>query len=1211
MLAQPSKTDRAALLAKLGEIQRLLDAPSLAPPPIRECWHRAAAARKQCELSGFPALAKLLRHPVAGFAHRAGLEPLLQTAELSTLSAWYGLVQAAVEFGADVSQCDLLVMLLAELPWLPALTEAQAVATSNAISAELAAALPATCSDAKGLALTAYLLADDVPSEHGTREARPGTVALAQTVDVASAEFVCVMGDVAEDTPLTGPAIVLGADALQPRHLGNTANDLVLSANPPGGEPTVQSMESAFAQSGTGADLGPDLLGGTVFADVGHVIPGNTSAAVIWIAQDELQLTQSAISDRILPGLLAWASSQSEDESRQIRDDLSYQISLIGNAMELLGTPSLGELLRDMERAIEQGTTDAAQIIGANAAILAFLDAPAPDTAVLVISARADIICTGIDWEQRFLEESGRIRQGIDPARIAARKRSVLSGDTDLRHADDVLPNVLASMLRELPGNAQRLGAAVRELAVTRSAAPIDEARRIAHTLKGDANTVGIRGLANLTHALEDILIELLKAPERLGANMETLLMEAADAVEECADHVLGRGPAPVQLEQIYQRALDWANSLLEATADPMHPPQGAARLSEIAAQTLTAEVPEDAGEEAGIGSLVVQASLLDELQRMAGEMLVTSRQVTQRLQQMAAAQRDLVSDVGVEHNLANQLDDLVALRGAALKSASMDSTSVVDALELDQYNELHVVSRRIMETNLDNSEHARRMHALLADLDELMVEQERINDDLQRCVGKTRTTPFRDIVPRLQRVVRQTARQLGRDAGLVVVGETTALDAALLERLVEPLSHVLRNAIDHGLEDPSQRSAAGKPANGTIRVEVSISGDLALVEVSDDGRGLDLDRIRARAEQQGLVSAQDTLAPADLSRLILAPGFSTRDQVTQISGRGVGMDVVNQRVAALRGSLAIRSESGLGVKVSIRLPLSQTSANVIVAHGHDLVVAVAAGAVERMQSLVADDIFTGDEGALFVELDGQHLPAVTLESLFGRGGYQSLPGEGSCLGLVVVGVDGKRRVVCARLVTEVVRVVVKPISSLLPVIPAVRGMTQLGDGQIAPVIDIGALVESHGRQLLPAGPTSYIERPPTVVVADDSLSVRRALEQLMQDAGYEVASARDGLEALKHINECNPVAVLLDLEMPRMSGLDVCKYMRSQSQMRNTPVVMITSRASDKYRTMAVEAGVTELLGKPFAEDQLVSLVRTLVSRSQNVGNRDANQTF
>lgn len=1246
MLAQPSTTDRAELLAKLGELQLLLDAPNAPPPPIRECWRRAAEARNQCELLGLPGLGKLLRHLVSGFAHRAASGTALEADELTTISVWYGMARSAVAFGADARECELLVMLLAEIPWLPALTQAQSSAIVPAIVAELAVAGSANAADADSDATPALALASDALDDHGARSLEHVTGPSTQADDAAMERDDFADRGAFDQMPGWALVAESQADPLPQFKHSDALHDGLLATvfieADPASEPIqialadrvmeADTLSAAETTAGTHADPGPGIdqdvaLGldraageeappdpidqATTCDDDGLLAEtADASAAApidIWIAHEELQLTRTAISDQILPGSLAWASAQSEHESRQIRDDLGYHISLIANAMELLGTPSLGELLHGMERAIESGAMDAAQLIGANAAILAFLEAPEPDTAAFVVSVSADIPDVREEWALRFLDEAGRIRLGVDPAQIAARKRYVEPGDTDLRHADDVLPNVLASMLAELPGNAQRLGAAVRELVATGSAAPIDEARRVAHTLKGDANTVGILGLANLTHALEDLLIELLKVPERLGPGMAAFLAEAADAVEECADHVLGRGPAPLGLDHIYQRALDWANALLEATADPEHAPQRPvdAPAAQAHAPVAAALVPEQGGDEdTGAASLMVQTVLLDELQRMTGEMLVTSRQVAQRLQQLAAAQRELSNDVGVERNLANQLDDLVALRGAALKSASMDSASEVDALELDQYNELHVVSRRIMETNLDNNEHTRRMESMLSELDELMVEQERINDDLQRVVGKTRTTPFRDIVPRLQRVVRQTARQLGRHAELMIEGEATALDAALLEKLVEPLSHALRNAVDHGLEDAPLRIAAGKPAHGTIRVGVSISGDSALVEISDDGCGLDPDRIRAKAEQLGLVSAQDTLAPAELWRLILVPGFSTRDHVTQISGRGVGMDVVNQRIAALRGSLGIRSEPGVGMTVSIRLPLSQTSANVIVARGYDLVVAITAASVERIQSLVANDIASDDDGRLFADFEGERLPAVTLEALFDRSGHHSLPDHGSCLGLLVVGSDGKRHVVCARLVSEVARVVVKPISTLLPAIPAVRGMTQLGDGQLAPVIDIAQLVESHGRRLQPTGPAAWasVARLPTVVVADDSLSVRRALEQLMQDAGYEVASARDGLEALKHINERSPVAVLLDLEMPRMNGLDVCRYMRRQSHMRHTPVIMITSRASDKYRTMAAEAGVTELLGKPFAEDELAALVRTLVAQSQPV---------
>jgi chemotaxis protein histidine kinase CheA len=954
-----------------------------------------------------------------------------------------------------------------------------------------------------------------------------------------------------------------------------------------------------------GATLG-DIESGDDSVEAGTWAPSVATDAdgTLWIAEEELALTRAAITEQVLPHVVQLVEAADADAEHRVRQELGYQLGLIGNALQMFGIETLDSLLQAMAEGCLDRRLDGEALIRISAALLGFLDRAEVEAASFLAGEARDFGLVDADHVSRFEAEAARIRIGLDPALIAARKRHVEAGDLDLRPAADVLPDVLNSMLRELPGNAARLGQALRALVDRGDTAPMDEARRIAHTLKGDANTVGVRGLANLTHSLEDSLIELLKAPERLSPALGSFLLEAADLVEECADHLLGRGPAPAALGPLFQQALDWSNRLFEGIdgeAAGSEPPTDAAPIR--SADPPAAPTAADAAPEAA-QTLAVDTRLLDELQRLAGELTILSRQVDQRLTGLLALERELRTELAAERNLTAQLDDLVALRGAALQSTALTSNPEVDALELDEYNELHTVSRRLSETHGDNEELVRRYGRLLRDLEPLRAEQQRLNEDLQRTVARTRTLPFGDICARLQRVVRQTARQVGKVIDLQLEGEPTPIDAELLERLVEPLSHLLRNAIDHGIEIPELRRAAGKPERGTLKVDARIEADRACITIGDDGRGLDLRAIRAKAIQLGMIDSDIDLGPDALAQLILAPGFSTRDAVSQISGRGVGMDVVNQRIQELRGSLSIHSEAGRGTRFALRLPLSRSQANVVVAEGHGVSLAVVASAIQRIVLLRAEDIRVDEGQALQMEVDGQCYPAQPIEALFDRHAQISLPGERPTLGLLISLPGGMSQVLCCQSVGEITRAVVKPTSPWLPPIPAVRGITQLGDGRLAPVVDIDVLLDRRRQAPMwqvPAGGTLAVL--PRIVVADDSLSVRRALEQLMQDAGYEVVAARDGLEALQLIQQRPPVAVLLDLEMPRMNGLEVCRYLRNDNSTRHTPVVMITSRASDRYRLMAEEAGVTRLLGKPFSEDELVTLVRDLVSASAERG--------
>ncbi len=942
--------------------------------------------------------------------------------------------------------------------------------------------------------------------------------------------------------------------------------------------------------------------------------------ARIWISQDEMDLTRQAIVEQLLPLAQAWAETSDEEERGILIAELAYQSRLVVNVMELIGTAALARGMESLSAALEARdpalTPDT--VAGWCAGLLSIVDEPGRDSAELLSAFAVDMPELDAAWSEALGDELARIVIGLDPALLAQRKNIAEPGDVLLKVADDVLPNVLDGMLRELPGNATRFGAAVRQLAQNGAAEPMDEARRIAHTLKGDANTVGIAGLANLTHSLEDILIAVSKHPQWLSADIADLLSVAGDCVEEIADHLLGRGPAPDYLLDLYQRVLDTANALTDGGVTAQPSPSGAADAATAAFPPVSPETPETAGlanalpapmetgmAASGIQSLNVPSALLDQLQGLAGETLVTARQIDQQLDGLNLMQREQRQGVRNTHELIGRLDDLVALRGAALQSTAQKAGVEVDPLEIDQYNELHVISRQLLEAHADSSEFMRRIERAMNLLSDLRSEQEQLNRELQRTIQRTRTVPFGQVSARLQRIVRQTAKQLMKPVRLELIGEEIPLDAELLERIVEPLAHLLRNAIDHGIEAPQQRLAAGKPETGLISIRVGVQGDSALIEINDDGRGLDLDAIRARALGAGMLTADQAADDRLLTRMILMPGFSTRATASEVSGRGIGMDVVNQRVAALRGALQLHSEPGRGMRVQLRMPLTQSLANVIVARSGHQVTAVVATSVERMIGFAAGECWFDDaRSTLRVRAGDEILPALPINALYGDAPDPASWLDTGGMGLLVRDADGKGSVVLVRGIDEVRSAVVKPISAYLPPIPAVRGITQLGDGGLAPVVDLDALLQSIGERPLTFDQAQFAPAEPQirVVVADDSLSVRRALEQLMLDAGFEVATARDGFEALAQVQAKPTHALLVDLEMPRMNGLEVTRNLRNHIDTRDLPVVMITSRATDKHQAMAEQAGVTRMLGKPFSEDSLVVLVRELIAERAGV---------
>ncbi len=1010
--------------------------------------------------------------------------------------------------------------------------------------------------------------------------------------------------------------------------IGTTAEPIIVqAAELPASEPTIERSAQAeerlaltqpsFGVTGDQLSLEPSATDSAELTE--HASVDDT----IWISQEELDMALEAITNQVLPEIYALAEDHGPALRAQHLEDLGFNLGLVGSAMEMLGTPVLSRAILDMqERVVSTSPPDPEVAVNWSIALVGYLQTPGEDSAELLIMVAADLPDMDANAESLMRAEAARIRVGLDPLLVSERKTQAEPEDIELTTAPDVLPQVLDGMLRELPGNAERLGAAIRTLIQTGDPAPIDEARRVAHTLKGDANTVGVSGLANLTHSLEDVLIELHKHPQLLVPELGSELNRAADTVEEVADFLLARGPEPTELFDVYQSILDWSNLLfanqLEAQAGlPGGVGEGelAKASKEVVADSPVAALPAadsvsgtaivgvarktDVDESTAV--LSVKSSTLDELQRLAGETLVMARQIDQRLGLLAGLHKEQIEQRRSSTDLISVLDDLVSLRGAALQSTVLRGGDEVDPLELDQYDELHVVSKRLGESYADHAEYQYRLDALFHELDGLRTQQENFHSDLQRVVQRTRMVPFEQICGRLQRINRQTSRQLDRAVELQITGTETLVESELLDRVVEPLAHLLRNAIDHGIEPAQQRRDAEKPEIGSIALNVSTVADSIEIQLTDDGRGMDFEGIQSKAKEMGLLSCDAQPSRDELARLILLPGFSTKSSTSHVSGRGIGMDVVNQRILDLRGQLEIVSEPGRSTQITLRLPVSRTMANVIIVHGNEMIAGAVAGSVERVVSLDPDSLGYSDDGPLSWMEDGQSIPVLPIESLYGGlPGRPSLPPQ-SNLGLLLRTSSGRRMVISVASIGEVSSVIVKPISPHLPSIPAVRGMTLLGDGRLAAVVDMVALVDSleiSDVTGLGAYNESDVPRLPRVVIADDSLSVRRSLSQLMEDAGFEVAAARDGLEALQLIEQTEPAIVLLDLEMPKLNGLELTRYLRGRSQTKSIPVLMITSRASEKYQVLADAAGVSLMLGKPISEDDLISNVRKLMAR-------------
>jgi len=443
--------------------------------------------------------------------------------------------------------------------------------------------------------------------------------------------------------------------------------------------------------------------------------------------------------------------------------------------------------------------------------------------------------------------------------------------------------------------------------------------------------------------------------------------------------------------------------------------------------------------------------------------------------------------------------------------------------------------------------------------------------------------------------------------ANLTLVGETIGVDAQLLQTLIDPLAHLLRNAVDHGIEPPQEREAIGKAPEGSVRLEFHRVGRMLRISCRDDGRGLDVEAIRTRAVELGLIPAHAPLRDADLARTIMHPGFSTRRSATQLSGRGIGLDIVKQAVAALRGTIDVHSAPGAGIEVAIQVPEPMASQPVAVARSPSHALALSIRGVEQLLS--PEGLIRDETGAPRFPYGDGFIAAEYLDERLGlpRGYFErelsaraaahpagSIPPHAQrAVAAIVARDDGEMVALITPELGQTRSVVVRPLPSWMPRIDAIEGATVLGDGAVAPVIDLPALLaRPRGVRTQAIAAPGESRALPLCLVVDDSVSVRRSMEAFMRDLGFAVEEAADGMEALALVERRVPDLAIIDLEMPRMNGIELAATLRSHERTHGIGLIMITSRYSEKHRAMALDAGIDVFMTKPYTEDELTASV-------------------
>ncbi|MDC0662853.1 Hpt domain-containing protein [Marinobacter sp. SS21] len=738
------------------------------------------------------------------------------------------------------------------------------------------------------------------------------------------------------------------------------------------------------------------------------------------------------------------------------------------------------------------------------------------------------------------------------------------------------------------------------------------EAQRALHTLKGGARLSQLTALGDQAHGLETRLIDLGgNAPDEaawqaITADYDTLVTSVATVRQQFEASTETAAPAQPPTPQ--------AAPAEPTVAAPVSKPEPSAPTPSVPPESVPpkADQAKPASKKAGAGrtptqeSIRVSAPLLDELVNLAGETSITRGRLEQQSSDFGHTLEEMAATIERLREQLRRMDieTEAQILFRAEREHGPDYGEDFDPLEMDRYSSIQQLSRALGESASDLADLRETLTDRVRDTETLLVQQSRINTELQEGLMKTRMIPFASMVPRLRRIVRQISGELGKKVDFDVRNPEGEMDRNILERMIAPLEHMLRNALDHGIEQPEVRRQSGKPETGEVTLSLTREGGDVVLRMMDDGAGIPSQVIRDKAIRQGMLREDEELSDREVLQFILQPGFSTAQQVTQISGRGVGMDVVASEIKQLGGSLDIDSTLGHGTTFTLRLPFTvSVNRALMVSTGEDFY-AIPLNTIEgivRVSTYELEEYYQPD--APLYEYAGQQYRLQYLGSLLHSDHHPKL--QGQALPLPVILVRGSEQPMALQVDSLMGsrEIVVKSLGPQFSSVRGVSGATILGDGNVVVILDLPAMIRSDilsERQRLADQASSQETlrreaRPTVVMVVDDSVTVRKVTSRLLERNGMEVVTAKDGLDAVAQLQDHRPDVILLDIEMPRMDGFEVASFVRHDSSLRDTPICMITSRTGQKHRERALSIGVNEYLGKPFQESQLLATIERL----------------
>ncbi|HIL82099.1 MAG TPA: response regulator, partial [Pseudomonadales bacterium] len=777
--------------------------------------------------------------------------------------------------------------------------------------------------------------------------------------------------------------------------------------------------------------------------------------------------------------------------------------------------------------------------------------------------------------------------------------------------ADEVDEDILPIFLEESDDLVEELETSIQAWSESPgSMDTLDVLLRNLHTLKGGARMAGLNSLGEYAHNFETFLIGIQKNPIELDDEFFALLNKRQDEVIRRVEiyKKLSFGAASEEdlasLKSALEPALetDPVEALYTATddsapAEPRSAIEGASK--DKSAASASQEM------------VRVSADLLEELIGLAGESSITRGRVEQQITDFSEYLQEMEETINRIRVQVRRLEIEADSRETLIRSRQgEEGDSGFDDLEMDRYTMLQGISRVLSEGSSDMMDLKDTLGNRIRDAETLLHQQARISAELQEGLTRTRMVQFSRLIPRLRRIVRQVSSEVGKSVRFDAYNIEGELDRNVLERIVAPLEHMLRNSVDHGIEDKEARVASGKQVQGRISLRLSREGGYVVLAISDDGGGIDVNAVRGKAIERGLITEGQDVSDHEVMQFIMHAGFSTAQKLTQISGRGVGMDVVGSEIKSLGGSVAIDSTLGVGTEFTIRIPFTVSINRALMVVVKEETYAIPLNTIEgivRVSPYELEAYYQPD--APMFEYAGQPYRLTYIGKMLDKVDDPDLTGQVVPLP-VILARSGDHAV--ALQVDRVIgsrEVVVKTLGAQFGDVGGISGATVLGDGSVVIILDCMALVRSYEANVnVPTDPVvaeavpgpEPVNKVRTVMIVDDSVTVRKVTSRLMERQGFAVATAKDGVDAMNQLQTIRPDVVLLDIEMPRMDGFEVLRSVRRDENLKDLPVIMITSRTGEKHKQQAMELGVNQYLGKPFQEAKLLATIEEVIASAK-----------